>query len=85
MFKPTSMAVKHHTKSHRLPVKISLHPFEPLSQPWELITVDLVGPVPGCQGYSAILVAINWVTKAVKFKAAHLELNLEVFAQILCD
>jgi len=73
------------TKPHRIPHKTPLHPFEPLTQPWEVITVDLIGPLPECQGYNAILTIIDWFTKAVKFEATHLELNSEGFARILQD
>jgi len=56
-----------------------------LTQPWEVITVDLVGPLPESQGYNAILTIVDWFTKAVKFEPTHLELNSEGFARILRD
>ena len=73
------------TKAHRIPSKTPLHPFGPPSRPWEVITVDLVGPIPECQGYNAVLTIVDWFTKAVKFEATHLELTSEGFAKILRD
>jgi len=73
------------TKPRRTSAKTPLHPFEPPTQPWEVITVDLVGPLPESQGYNAILTIVDWFTKAVKFEPTHLELNSEGFARILRD
>jgi len=73
------------TKSHQLPSKTPLHPFDPPSRPWEVITTDLIGPIPECQGYNAILVIVDWFTKANKYEAAHMELNSEGFAKIIRD
>ena len=73
------------TKSHWLPSKTPLHPFDPPSRPWEVITVDLIGPIPECQGYNSILVIVEWFTKAVKYEATHIELNSEGFTKILRD
>jgi hypothetical protein len=73
------------TKPNRLPHKTPLHPFDPPSQPWEIITVDLIGPFPECQGYNMIMTIVDWFTKAVKFEATHLELKSEGFARILRD
>jgi hypothetical protein len=36
-----------------------------------------------CQGYNAILVIVDWFTKANKYEAAHMELNSEGFAKII--
>ena len=73
------------TKSRRVPLKTPLHPFDPPSQPWEVITLDLVGPLPESQGYNAILTIVDWLSKAVKFEPTNLELNSPGFARILRD
>ena len=57
-----------HTKPHHIPAKTPLHPFEPPSRPWEVITTDIIGPLPESQGYNAILTIIDWMTKAVIFE-----------------
>ena len=47
------------TKPCRIPAKTPLHPFEPPTQPWEVITVDLIGPLLESQGYDAILTIVD--------------------------
>ena len=46
---------------------------------------DLIGPLPKCQGYNAVLTIIDSLTKAVKFEPTHVELTSEGFARILRD
>jgi hypothetical protein len=72
------------TKPHRIK-KNPLHPFEPPSLPWEVITVDIIGPLPESQGYNAILVIVDWFSKAVKFEAITMELDSLGFAWIMRD
>jgi hypothetical protein len=50
-----------------------------------MIAIDLVSPIPECQGYNVVFTIVNWFTKAVKYEATHLELNSEGFARILQD
>jgi hypothetical protein len=50
-----------------------------------MITLDLIGLLPELQGYNAILVIVNWFTKAVKFEATHMELTLQGIATTLRD
>ena len=71
------------TKSKRVPQQTPLHPFDPLTQPWEMITLDLFGPIPKSQGCNAILTIVDWLTKAVKFELTHIELDSPGFAKIL--
>jgi RNase H-like domain found in reverse transcriptase/Reverse transcriptase (RNA-dependent DNA polymerase)/Integrase zinc binding domain/Chromo (CHRromatin Organisation MOdifier) domain len=73
------------TKAHRIPAKTPLHPFEPPSRPWEVVTIDLIGPLPECQGYNAVFTIVDWFSKSVKFEPAHLELKSEGCARILRD
>jgi hypothetical protein len=62
-----------------------LNPFDPPSQPWETITVDIIGPLPESQGYNVILTIVNWFSKAVKFEPITMELESTGFARILRD
>jgi hypothetical protein len=62
-----------------------LHPFDPPERPCEVITIDLIGPLPECQGYNAIFVIIDWFTKAVLFEATNVELASLGVAKILRD
>ena len=73
------------TKSRRIPTKTPLHPFEPPTRPWEVITLDLIGPLPQSDGYDAILVVVDWLTKSIKFEATNMTLGSEGFAKILRD
>jgi len=36
---------------------------DPASEPWERISVDLVGPLPKSQGYDMIMVVVDYFTK----------------------
>src|SRR6202030_4659895 len=65
------------TKAKRTPHTSPLHPHEPPTRPWEVITMDIIGPLPESQGYNAILVIVDWLTKAVKFEATHMEITSE--------
>src|SRR6202030_1151265 len=71
------------TEAKRTPRTSPLHPHEPPTRPWEVITMDIIGPLPESQGYNAILVIVDWLTKAVKFEATHMELTSEGTARIL--
>jgi len=73
------------TKPHRTPVATPLHPFHPPTRPWEVITIDLIGPLPESQGYNVILVIVDWFSKMVKFEATHMELTAQGIATALCD
>jgi hypothetical protein len=73
------------TKRHHIPKRTSLNPFDPPSQPWETITVDIIGPLPESQGYNAILTIVNWFSKAVKFEPITMELESTGFTRILRD
>jgi hypothetical protein len=46
-------------KTHRTLPAAPLHPHEAPSRPWEIITLDLLGPLPMSNGYNAILVIID--------------------------
>ena len=44
----------------------SVVPLEVPSQPWEVIGVDLIGPLPECKGYNAILTYVDHYSGQVK-------------------
>jgi hypothetical protein len=72
-------------KTHRTAPAAPLHPHEAPSRLWEIITLDLLGPLPMSNGYNAILVIVDRLTKYVKFEATHVELTAEGFAKTLRD
>src|SRR6202043_3414586 len=55
------------------------------SHPWEVITVDLIGPLPESSGYNAILVIVDWYTKMVIALPSQVEITSEGIARELRD
>jgi len=52
-------------KTSRLPLLTALHSHSPPTQPWEVVSVDLVGPLPSSQGNDAILNIVDHLSKMV--------------------
>jgi len=44
-------------------------------EPWESVSVDLIGPLPESKGFNAILVIVDYLTKAKIFVATNMELT----------
>jgi hypothetical protein len=55
-------------KPRRTPAHTPLHPFLPPSHPWELVTLDVISPLPPSLGFDAILVIIDWYSKMMKLQ-----------------
>ena len=70
-------------KPHRTAKATPLHPFQPPTRPWEVITLDLIRPLLESQGYNVILVIVDWFTKAKKFEPTHMELTSQGMAAAL--
>src|SRR5882762_10761134 len=51
------------TKIHCIKSKAPLYPTDIATEPWETISVDIVGPLPESRGYNAILVVTEYLTK----------------------
>ena len=47
------------------PISAPLHPHKAPEQPWEDISVDLIGPLPKSRGFDMIFVCVDRLTKAV--------------------
>ena len=62
-----------------------LHPHDIPSRPWEVISVDLIGPLPESDGYNAILMMVDQHSKWVKTEPTTTELTSEGFAKILMN
>jgi hypothetical protein len=58
-----SCEVCQRTKIHRQRPAAPLYPTEIANEPWETISVDIVGPLPESKGYNAILVIAEYLTK----------------------
>ena len=52
-------------KTSRLPTSTALHSHTPPSQPWDVILVDLIGPLPNSNGHNAILNIVDHFSKVV--------------------
>ena len=52
-----------HTKIHHRKSNVPLYPTEIVTEPWETIAMDIIGPLPKSKGYNAILVITEYLTK----------------------
>lgn len=62
------------TKSQTLKPAAPLHPNEIPSEPWEHISIDLIGPLPESAGNNAILMIVDRFTKMIKVIPSHIEI-----------
>jgi hypothetical protein len=69
------------TKPHRKAPPAPLSPNAVPTRPWQIVTVDLIGPLPMAHGYDMILVFVDRFTKAAKFQACNSEINSLGFAK----
>ena len=69
------------TKIRRKAPPAPLSPNAIPTRPWQIVTVDLLGPLPMSHGFDMILVFTDRLTKAVKFQAANGEINSLGFAK----
>jgi len=54
-----------------------LYPNEVPTQPWDIISVDLVGPLPISSGYNRIMVAVNHFSKMARY----IPINMEILSR----
>ena len=73
------------TKSHHHRPHTQLQPNEIPSQPWEIISVDLIGELPESRGFNAICVIVDRFTKQIHALPTRMELNSEGLARIYRD
>jgi hypothetical protein len=52
-----------------------LHPMPIASQPWEIMSWDLIGPLPESWTYDAIVTMVDTKTKAIKLEAANVTIT----------
>ena len=73
------------TKPRQGALAAPLHPNAPPSKPWEIITVDMIGPLPLSNGFDAILVIVDRLTKMVLAIPTNTTLTAFGTAQIFRD
>lgn len=73
------------TKSRQTPLATSLHPHDILTHPWEIISLNLIGPLPESAGQNTILVIVDCFSKMIKVIPSHTEITLSGVVCILCD
>jgi transposase InsO family protein len=62
-----------------------LHPHEIPTRPWEIISLDLIGPLPESAGHNAILVIVDRFSKMIKVIPSQLEITSSGVARVLRD
>jgi len=64
-------------KPNRQPKRNNLHPNKVPKDPWETISVDLIGPLPESAEYDGILVIVDCFSKM----ACYMPININITAQ----
>lgn len=67
------------------PLAAPLHPNESPSHPWEVISADLIGPLPDSHGYNAVFVGTNRGTKQVILCPTNVTVTSEGIARLFRD
>jgi hypothetical protein len=62
-----------------------LHPHEIIKNPWEVISMDLIGPLPESNGYNAIQVWADTSTKAIHIEPTDMHVIAEGVAKLTRD
>ena len=73
------------TKPRTFKPAAPLHPNEVPSEPWEYISIDLIGPLPESGGNNAILMIVDRFTKMIKVIPSHIEISSSGVARALRD
>jgi hypothetical protein len=70
-------------KSRVGPVGLTLHPFDILGSPWEVMAWDLIGPLPESRTYNAIVTMVDIKTKAIKLELADITITARGAAVVM--
>jgi hypothetical protein len=60
-----------------------LHPFLPPYHPWELVMLDIIGPLPLSLGFNVILIIVDWYSKMMKLQVTRMMITTTEFVDIL--
>ena len=72
-------------KPDRLKKTNHLHPNEIPNIPWDIISVDIIGPLPTPIGHNSILVTVDRFSKMVQYIPINMEISSQGVAQALWD
>ncbi|GAB5489762.1 MAG: hypothetical protein Pars2KO_33320 [Parasphingorhabdus sp.] len=78
---PTCQVMKNDTQK----IKGLLQPLEIPTRKWQQITTDLVTDLPESQGYTAVAVFVDRLTKYVRFAPCNKEITAEQYAQLFME
>jgi len=62
-----------------------LHPLEILQEPWQEISIDIIGPLPKSNGKDTIMVIMDRFTTMIKLKKTMTNISLEEIVRIYRD
>ena len=73
------------TKPNQQPKRNNLHPNEIPRGPWEIISIDLVGPLPEPSGYDGILVIVDRFSKMARYILINMNITVQGVAKVSWD
>ena len=62
-----------------------LHTLEILQEPWQEISINIIGPLSRSNGMNVIVVIVDWFIKMIQLKIATTSILLEGIAKIYRD
>jgi hypothetical protein len=65
------------------PVAMELHPFEVPGSPWEVMSWDMIGPLPESRTYNAIVTMVDVKMKAIKLEPADITIMAQGTAVVM--
>jgi hypothetical protein len=84
LYVTTCHSCQKHKASHQLPIGL-LKPLEIPSQRWAHVSMDFIGPLPKSNGYDAIAVVVDKLTKLVHVMATTTKVTAKEFALLFFD
>jgi len=72
-------------KPNQQPKKNCLHPNKMLQDPWEVISIDLIEPLPKSAGYDSILVIVDQFSKIAHYMTINMNISAQGVAKISQD
>jgi len=73
------------TKPNRQSKRNYLHPNEVPQNPWEIVSIDLIGPLPESAGYDGILVIVDRFSKMARYIPINTNITAQGVAKISWD